>query len=418
MSKADDVKKSKKNALLLGFTSMFTDMSSEMIYPIVPSFLKMLTKQAASQAGVFLGIIEGIAESTASLGKVIFGYLADRLRNYKKLTIIGYAFSAVSKIILLFASFWTHVLTARFSDRIGKSIRTAPRDAILSESGDVKERGRTFGVQRAMDFAGAMLGTVLALIFIWLFSSTTKFELTHIQFRTIFLIALFPAAIGVVFLFFVHEPSALAKRPQKDVKPNLSFSSVDPKLRRFVLAAFLFALGNSSNMFIILRSREADIGFNIFWSIVPYMLYNLTATLFLPFFGKLSDRIGRRKVIVSGWILYALVYTGFGVMPLLLKGVAVQAAFFALWIIYGIFSAMTEGVEKAYVSDLSQTGNRGTALGLLATVNGLGLLPASIIAGLLYRIHPFIPFIAGAVLSLSGSLVIIGRGPGSSKIHT
>ncbi|MBU1076511.1 MAG: MFS transporter [Spirochaetes bacterium] len=379
-----------KNIFLLGFVSFFTDVSSEMIYPIIPSFLKSLLHQSA---GKFLGIIEGIAEATASLGKVYFGYISDKLKKRKLFAILGYAFSAFSKIVLLFSTFWTHVLGGRFLDRVGKSVRTAPRDAILSESVDKKNRGMGFGIQRAMDFAGAFMGTLISMYIIHLLRNTeNKIEVFYL----IFFYALIPAFIGVFILFLVREPKSL-KNDNAVKKPELSFKKLDKRLKIFIGATFLFALGNSSNQFLILRSR--DIGFSLMWSLILYLSYNLTSTIFLPVFGKISDKIGRKKVMLTGYFLYALVYLGFGLFR-------IKGAFFVLWILYGLYSALTEGVEKAYVSDLSKAENRGTALGLFATAIGVGLLPASIIAGFLYTINPSYPFILGSILSLSASIFI------------
>lgn len=380
-----------KNVYILGFVSFFTDISSEMIYPILPSFLQALLHNSA---GKFLGIIEGIAEATASLGKVYFGYISDKLKKRKIFAILGYGFSAISKAIYLFSSLWTHVLGGRFLDRIGKSVRTAPRDAILSESVTKEKRGTGFGIQRAMDFAGATLGTVVSIYIIHLIGlGEGNIEL----YKKIFLYALIPAFIGALILFFVKEPESL-KQAKTSKKPDLSFGKLDKKLKLFIVATFIFALGNSSNQFLILRSR--DIGFSLIMTLVLYLIYNLTSTLLSPVFGKLSDKIGRKKVMLSGYFLYSLVYLGFGVFQ-------TKIFFYLLWIFYGIYSALTEGVEKAYVSDLSSSNIRGTALGIFATTIGIGLLPASIIAGFLYTINPAYPFILGSVLSLSASIIIL-----------
>ena len=380
-----------KNVYLLGFVSFFTDVSSEMIYPIIPSFLKALLRQSA---GMFLGIIEGIAEATASLGKVYFGYISDKLKKRKLFAILGYSFSACSKFILLFANLWTHVLGARFSDRIGKSVRTAPRDAIISESVDKSKRGMGFSVHRAMDFAGATLGVLISIYIINLIGQA---ENSIEIYRKIFLYALIPSFIGVIILLFVKEPESLT-RLSKGKIPKLSFKKLDHKLKIFIVATFIFALGNSSNQFLILRSR--DVGFSLIMSLVLYLIYNFTSSIFHPVFGKLSDRIGRKKVMLTGYFLYSLVYLGFGIFK-------IKFMFFLLWIFYGIYAALTEGVEKAYVSDLSKTANRGTALGLFAATIGVGLLPASIIAGFLYTLNPAYPFILGSILSLSASLLIL-----------
>ncbi len=391
----------KKNVYLFGWTSFFTDMSSEMIYPLLTAFLNSLVAETSKSIGAFLGVIEGIAEATSSLGKVYFGHIADKLKNYKALTIIGYAFSALSKIIFVFSTTWGHVLGGRFSDRVGKSVRTAPRDAIMSESVDKDERGKMFGIQRAMDFSGAFMGGLIALLLVHFIGPYFKVDglLTTSFFKTAFIISLIPAAIGVIILFLIKEPKTLKDKDEKKFVP-LTFKGLDKKLRIFLFATFIFGLGNSSNQFLILVSQ--DIGWTLFWSTAMYLLYNLISASLLPYFGKLSDKIGRKKVILTGYFLYALVYIGFGVFKIL----DFKYAFIALWAFYGVYSAMTEGVEKAYVADLSPIDKRGTTLGLFATINGIALLPASIGAGLLYVLNPAFPFLVGGVLSLVASFMI------------
>lgn len=391
----------KKNVYLFGWTSFFTDMSSEMIYPLLTGFLNSLVAGTSRSIGAFLGVIEGIAEATSSLGKVYFGYLADKLKNYKALTIVGYAFSAVSKIIFVFSSSWTHVMGGRFSDRVGKSVRSAPRDAIMSESVNKDERGKMFGIQRAMDFSGAFMGGLIALLLVHFLGPQFKVDgfLTPDFFRTAFLISLIPAGLGVVILFFVKEPETLTSKEGKKFIP-LTFKGLDGKLRIFLLATFIFGLGNSSNQFLILVTQ--DIGWTLLMSTAMYLLYNLVSALLLPYFGKLSDKIGRRKVILAGYLLYAIVYLGFG----LFKVMDFKYAFILLWVLYGVYSAMTEGVEKAYVADLSPVDKRGTSLGLFATINGIALLPASIGAGLLYVLNPALPFLVGGTLGLISTLLI------------
>jgi MFS family permease len=397
----------RSNVLWFGFTSFFTDLSSEFIYSLQAYFLKTLMAANSVLLGPVLGVIEGIAEATASLGKVIVGRIADRLKNYRKLTILGYAFSALSKLLFVVATAWGWIFGARFLDRIGKSIRTAPRDAIMSESGGKTGRGKAFGIQRAMDFAGAFLGVLVAMTVAGLLGFGTGRKIDPSVFRIVFLCSLIPAALGVIFLFFVKEPDSLkARKPGSKPGLTLSWKGTDPRLRTFLFATILFALGNSSNQFLILRCQ--DLGFTLFYALGGYLLYNLASTVTLPFFGKLSDRIGRRKILVAGYCLYAVVYAGFGLI-----GLREAWMIWPLWLLYGLYSGMTEGVEKAYVADLSVVDNRATSLGLFATVNGIGLLFASIAAGVLYAIGPAWPFLTGSALALVSVVVLLftgGRG--------
>lgn len=383
-------KKEKRNIFLTGFTSFFTDISSEMIYPVLPFFLT----KALGVTPAIVGVIEGISESTASLAKAYFGRVSDKLKYYKSLTIIGYLFSALSKILLFFANAWVFVLTARFLDRIGKGVRTAPRDAIISESVDKEERGKAFGIQRSMDFMGAFLGGLLAYLFLrFLITAESDVKI----FKNIFFISIIPAFIGLFFLFFIIVPESLKELKAK--QKEMGEKKLNAKLKIFFFATLIFALGNSSNQFLLLRSK--DIGVTMMNVILLYLFYNLVTAILSPVFGKLSDKIGKKTLLISGYLLYALVYASFGL---------ITSKFFVpvAWAMYGLYSAMTEGVEKALVSDLSQKENRGFALGLFSTIVGIGVLPASLIAGYLYTyINPASPFLFGAILSTIATFLVV-----------
>lgn len=382
-------KKEKINIFLTGLTSFFTDISSELIYPILPFFLT----KALGVTPAIVGIIEGISESTASISKAYFGKLSDKLKTYKALTIIGYLLSALSKILLFFANAWAFVLTARFIDRIGKGIRTAPRDAIISESVDKGERGKAFGIQRAMDFLGAFIGGLFAFLFLK-FLITDETEV--LVFKKIFMISVIPGLIGLIFLFFVIVPSSLKQLVKEN---NLTKKKLNKKLILFFIATAIFALGNSSNQFLLLKSK--DVGFTMSSVALLYLIYNFSTSIFSPVFGKISDKIGKKNCLILGYLLYTIVYASFGF-------VTNKFILPVTWFLYAIYSAMTEGVEKAYVSDLSDKEERGYALGLFSTIVGLGVLPASLIAGYLYSyVSSSSPFLLGSFLAFVATLIIM-----------
>ncbi len=372
----------KRNVLVLGVTSLLTDLSSEIIYPLVPLFL---TSVLGAPFAV-VGLIEGIAESTASLLKVFSGWISDRRPRRRPLVVFGYSISAVAKPLMAAAFTWPAVLLLRFSDRVGKGIRTAPRDALIADSSDPATRGRAFGFHRAMDTVGAALGALLALLAVGVLGE---------RYRIIFLLSAIPAALGVASLFFVHE----RRRHLTSTGPaRLSLSQFGRRYKIFLLAGAIFALGNSSDAFLILRAR--NLGLSTFAVVLAYVVFNLVyAALSMPA-GSLSDRIGRRRLLVAGFSLFSLVYLGLA----LASG---TVAVWPLFAVYGIYMAMTEGVGKAYVTDLSPARARGTALGAYQTVTGIVAFFSSLIAGLLWDlVSPRAPFLFGAAAGLTAALVL------------
>lgn len=374
------------NVIVLGLVSFLTDASSEMVYPLMPLYLTTIGAGPA-----VLGLIEGLAESTASLLKVFSGYLADRFRRRKPLTIVGYAGSPIGKLFLAASAAWPTVFVGRFLDRFGKGIRNAPRDVLIAESCDSCRRGFTFGLHRAMDTAGAVLGTGLA---IYLLSHLNQAD--PASFRRVFLWSLIPAALGVLTLLLVRE--AKPDGPSLAKKLSFQWSALDRRLKGFLLITFLFTLGNSSNMFLLLRAREVlgahGVTQPVVLTLALYLVYNvLYAVISLPA-GALSDRIGRKALLVTGYTFYGLVYLGFAL-------VKAPAALWWLFGAYGVYIGLTEGVEKALVSDVAPPNLRATMIGLHATLVGVGLYPASQLAGLLWNFFgASAPFYFGGALGL------------------
>ena len=385
------------NIILLGFTSLLTDISSEMVYPILPVYL--VTKLGASPA--ILGLIEGIAESLASLLKVFSGYFSDKIKLRKPFTIFGYAASVAGKFFLFISTSWGYVLLARIVDRFGKGIRTAPRDALIAESSPEGKRGAAFGLHRAMDTMGAVIGVLCAY-----------FLVTHYkgEFKNIFLISIIPAILGVLILFLVKEKrvvpaQAKGKKPEffcPVVKPEAGlrlaekWRALDRRLKLFLVFTFVFTLGNSSNQFLLLRAQ--NLGNPLPVVILLYLFYNLSYAVVSYPAARLSDKIGRKKLLVLGYLFYALVYLGFALNKS-------PQNFWFLFGFYGLYIGFTEGTEKALVADIAPSGLRATALGLHAALVGIGLLPASIFAGLLWKfLAPQAAFYFGSLMGLVASI--------------
>jgi len=392
-----------RNIVLTGFTSFFTDVSSEMIYPLLQAFVSMIMVPKKALLGPILGIIEGVAESTASLLKVFFGYYSDKIQNRKTPAIAGYSTSALAKFLLLLSSFgWYFVLLARLFDRVGKGIRTAPRDALISESTPKDSQGKAFGFHRGMDFAGATLGALICFFLVLQFMDPITKTLKDLNsFYTLFLISIIPAFIGVIFLFFIKEKKLQIVQTAKNQKPkpNLNIRQYDKNLQIFFLAQLIFTLGNSSNQFLLLRSM--NLGHALPTVILMYLIFNLSTSLLSTGFGSLSDRIGRKKLLIAGYGLYAVVYIAFGFISH-----KTNSLLWFFWPLYGIYYAMTEGIEKAFVSDIAPKDSKATALGFYHTIVGIGLLPASIIAGILFSLLPSAPFLFGGAMSIVTVIIL------------
>lgn len=363
------MRKLPRNVWVVTATSFLTDVSSEMLTNLIPFFL-------ANVLGVrtaVIGLIDGIAETTASLVKIISGSLSDKWGKRKWLTVAGYSLSTIAKPFLYFANAWVWVLGVRFADRVGKGIRTAPRDALIADSIDKDQRGFAFGLHRAGDTAGAFLGLGIAAAIIWWTQSRTAL-LTMDTFKLIVLVSIVPAVLAVIVLAL--GAVEVAGTDKKSETKRLSFKDMDGQFKSFLWIMVLFTLGNSSDAFILLRGQER--GLNMLQVMGMALTFNaLYAGLAGPF-GAWSDKIGRRKIILGGWLAYGLVYLG-----LAFSQTGWQV--WALFALYGLYYAATEGVAKALVADLVPEDLRGTAYGFFNAAIGITALPASLIAGLLWQ---------------------------------
>ncbi len=369
------------NVLILGIVSFLTDVSSEMIYPLLPLFLT--TVLGAGPA--FLGLIEGVAESTAAFLKLASGILSDRVRSRKGLVFAGYTISSIARPLMAVAAAPAAVLAIRFADRVGKGIRTSPRDALIADSSDPSLRGKSFGFHRAMDHAGALVGPLIATI---LLASFVK------DLRTVFWLAAIPGLAAVLLIIAkVRETGRLRTS-------DGSFLSFVPSgdLRRYLLILLLFTLGNSSDAFLLLRAGELGVAparIPLLWSF--FHLVKMAAST--PF-GALSDRIGRRGVIVAGWGIYAISYAGFAVAE-------TETACWLLFALYGLYYAMTEGAEKALLVDIAPPEKRGGAFGWYNFAVGAGALPASVLFGFVWeKFGREAAFALGGVLAAFSALFL------------
>jgi MFS family permease len=374
-----------KNVTVSGFVSFFMDVSSEMIYPLVPLFL-------ANVLGVnksVIGLIEGIAESTASLLKIFSGWYSDKIGNRKWLMAVGYGISTLSRPIMALAVGWQQVLGSRFVDRFGKGIRTAPRDAIIAESTDKAYLGRAFGFHRSMDTMGAVIGPALAFFLLGIFSN---------DYRIVFWLSMVPGVIAVLLIiFFITEKKrTLVHHSQK---PKLTLNHFDGRFKAFVLIAAVFAVGNSSDVFLILRAQQ--LGIPVVTIPVIYLMFNFIYSLSSLPAGIAADRFGKRRVIFLGFILFAIVYYGF----------AIAESTVAVWVLfgfYGIFMGLTEGVQKAFLATIIPSDFKATAFGIYNTAVGLAMFPASLIGGLLWdRVSPAATFYYGSVTAAASALLFI-----------
>ncbi len=384
----------KGNVLWLGIVSLFTDLSSEMIYPLLPFFLT----QTLGAGPAFLGVVEGVAETTASMLKLASGWFSDRVGRRKPLVLFGYGLASLARPLIAIATAPWHVLTIRFADRVGKGIRTAPRDVLLAEAVEPALRGTAFGFHRGADHAGAVLGPLLASVILLVAPA---------NYRLVFALAAVPAAISLLVLWLkVHERTQT--KAARHAAPKFEgFAGLPPALRTFVLIVGVFALGNATDAFLLLRAQQLGIPIALIpalWAAlhVSKMIWSVPG-------GMLADRLGPRRAILAGWLLYILVYAGF----------AFASAGWHVWVlfvVYGLFYGLTEAPEKAMVAALAPSARRGAAFGAYHFAIGIAALPASVIFGSLWQQYGApTALLTGAAIGALAALLLIAAGIDSAE---
>ena len=371
-----------RNILFTGLTSFLTDTSVKMVYSVMPMFLLSIGASKTS-----LSLIEGIAESTAALVKTLSGFWSDKIGRNKPFMLIGYGISALIIPLYSFVISPLQVLYLRFIERFGKGIRTAPRDSLVAGSVSNKETGKSFGLQKAMDNSGAIAGPLAAFALLIFFP---------LNYRLIFLLAGIPAFLSIfVIIFGIKE----AKKNKESLFKKFHFKDFPPKFYLFLAIIFIFTLGNSTDALLLVKANE--VGVKVAFIPLVYLVTSIVSVLLAIPLGSLSDRIGKERILVAGFLIYAIVYYGFGVTG----SVATIIFLFAL---YGLYSAATDGIQKAFISDMIDSNKQGTGLGIYNALLGITLLPASLIAGILYdKVNSHIPFYFGAVTAIISAILML-----------
>lgn len=383
------------NVFALSLVSLLNDTSSEIIYPLLPTFLAL----TLGASPFFIGLIEGFAESVAAFLKLFSGYLSDKFKRRKLPVFIGYALASLTRPLLAFVGSWQQVLFVRVTDRVGKGIRGAPRDAIIAASVPEEKRGLAFGFNRAADHLGAVIGPVVAFVLLSYFAADTN-QPTAVEYQRVFLYASIPVVIGLfVIVFFVKESEKELATTIEPPKIKLSLKEFDGNFKRLLIVVALFTLSNSTDAFLLLRAEQAGIA----PPVLPllWMFLHLSKVFSSLVFGDLSDKLGRKNLIFTGWILYALVYAGFAFV-----GEAWQV--WALFLVYGLYFGLTEGVEKALVADLVPKEKRGTAFGFYNLAFSITVFPASIIFGALWTTFGAeTAFLTSAAISVCAAAMLL-----------
>ena len=370
-----------KNIIFTGITSFLTDTSVKMIYSVMPMFLLSIGASKTS-----LSLIEGIAESTASLVKTLSGFWSDKIGKNKPFLLIGYGLSALIMPLYAFVVSPFQVLCLRFVERVGKGIRTAPRDSLIAGSVTNGQTGKSFGLQKAMDNSGAIVGPLIAFALLALFPG---------NYKLIFMFAGIPAVLGIfVIIFGIKE----AKKNNNTLIKKFRFKDFSPKFYLFLIIIFIFTLGNSTDALLLVKANE--VGVRVAFIPLVFLITSAVSVLLAVPIGTLSDKIGKEKVLIFGYIIYAIVYFGFGATG----SVFTIVSLFAL---YGLYSAASDGIQKAFVSDMVDSNKKGTGLGLYNALLGITLLPASLIAGILYdKVNSSVPFYFGAATALISAVLM------------
>jgi MFS family permease len=393
---------------ILGVVSLFNDMASEMIYPLIPVFIKSVLGLGAS----FIGIIEGVAESANSILKLFSGWISDKAKKRKVFVLAGYALSNIIRPLIGIATSWSFLLGARFADRVGKGIRTSPRDAMICDLAPENRRGYAFGFQRAMDHAGAVIGPLIAGLLMSVFL---------LDIRKIFLLSYIPGAIVILLILFgvkevkssrLKETSCVVEISGKEAallpgeiqkkEPVLNirdFRKLGGRFNYFLIILIIFALGNSTDAFLLLRA--SDLGIKTAYIPILWAAFHASKVLFSLIGGRVSDKAGRKILIIAGWVVYFLTYFGFAFA-------SKSWQIWALFLFYGLFFGLTEGVEKALVGDMVGKENRGLAYGFYNLAIGISALPASLIFGFVWNAAGFkIAFIMGSSLALIAAIMLL-----------